>query len=245
MGQLNKLIIKEGFSLLGKYIMSLVMAIIVVFSLTFVFASACTEELGYTVYGTDEAGVTQELYTHMHADGDDTRLQEYKDSGVAVQTVSIYSDFQGAPYAVMLILSQICTLGTLFMLIYGKVYYMGDKDYNKVSFNRIEYDRFKGLKIGIVPAVFCFMIYLLLVLSKLGVLGDIALVVYRFANYHLFAYNQLIFGDTSVATELGWGSVIAAALSVVIVPLLSQLCYALGYKRIDVFEKMVFKKKKG
>lgn len=150
---------------------------------------------------------------------------------------------EGVAYVIMMLISEICALGTLVLFINGKVYYIGDSDANKVNFGRIEYDKFKGLKMGIVPAIFALISYIVLILGKIGVLGETALVIFRFANYHLVAYNDLIIGNTSKLADLSWLSVAAAFLNVIIVPIIAHVCYTLGYKRINLFEKVVFKKK--
>lgn len=150
---------------------------------------------------------------------------------------------EGAAYVIMMVICQICALGTLALFINGNAYYIGDSDSNKVQFGRMKYDKLKGLKLGIVPAVFALISYIVLILGKLGIVGDIALVIFRFANYHLVGYNQLIFGNESNAAELSWMSIAAALLCVIIVPLISHICYTLGYKRINLFERLVFKKK--
>ncbi len=148
------------------------------------------------------------------------------------------------PYTVMLIIAELCSLGTLVLFMNGKVYYIGDADANKVQFGRIEYDKFKGLKLGIVPAIFAFITWVILLLGKLGVIArDWAYLIFNFSNYHLFGYNQLIFNRSTNLETISWFGIFAALLTVVLVPIITQICYTLGYKRINLFEKVVFKKK--
>ncbi len=170
-----------------------------------------------------------------------------------IVTVSLYMIFAaisesgdnvtGAGYVVMLILSAFCSLGTLVLFINGKLFYIGDSDANKVQFGRIEYDKYKGLKLGIVPAVFALVSYIVLILGKLGIVGRWSTVFFNFTNYHLFAYHQLIFGGNINTSNMSWLSIAAASLTVFLVPLICHACYTLGYKRINLFERVVFKKK--
>ena len=153
------------------------------------------------------------------------------------------TDVKGASYVVMLILSAFCSLGTLVLFINGKLFYIGDSDANKVHFGRIEYDKFKGLKLSIVPAVFALASYVVLILGKLGILGSWSFVLFNFTNYHLFAYHQMIFGGSMNIAELSWPSIAAASFTVFLVPIICHVCYTLGYKRINLFERVVFKKK--
>ena len=152
-------------------------------------------------------------------------------------------DVTGVRYAVMLVLSAFCSLSTLVLFINGKVFYIGDSDANKVQFGRIEFDKFKGLKLGVVPAVFALISYIVLILGKLGIVGAWASVLFNFTNYHLFAYHQLIFGGNNNIADMSWPSIAAASLTIFLVPLICHVCYTLGYKRINLFEKVVFKKK--
>ncbi len=238
-------IMKTGFSLLGKYVLCLIMSLIIVISFLVIFSTAFSSQIGYTAYTVDENGVTTELYTHYLDEGEDTKKKEYEDKGVELQTINLYKDFEGAPHTAMLIISQICTLGTFVMLFYSKVYYIGDSDANKVAFNRITFDILKGAKLGIIPSIIPLITFLLLVLGKLGIFESFALVVYRLANYHIYSYNQLIFKDIARISEVGWGSIAASLLSVILPMLVCEACYLMGYKRINIFEKLVYKKKKG
>lgn len=149
----------------------------------------------------------------------------------------------GVPYVIMLILSEICSLGTLIVFLNGKIYYIGDSDANKVHFGRIEYDKFKGLKMGIAPAVLALGTYIVLVLGKLGIIKDYAYMIFNLANYHLYGYHQMIFGGNNKLSEISWLSIAAAFLTVILVPLTTHICYTLGYKRINLGEKLMFKKK--
>lgn len=149
---------------------------------------------------------------------------------------------EGVPYVVMMVIAEICSLGTLVLFINGKVYYIADSDANKVRFGRIEPDKWRGLKMSVVPAVFALCTYVALILGKVGILGDGALAFFRFTNYHLIALNQILFGGKTSFAEVGWGAVAAAFLTVVLVPVICHISYTLGFKGINVAEKLVFKK---
>jgi len=149
---------------------------------------------------------------------------------------------EGVAYVVMVIIAEICSLGTLVLFMNGKVYYIADSDANKVRFGRIESDKFKGLKMSVVPAAFALGTYIALILGKIGILGDGALAFFRTTNYHLYAYNQILFGGKTTFSEIGWGSIAAAALTVIVVPVICHISYTLGFKGVNVAEKLVFKK---
>ncbi len=240
---MDKQTVRLNFSILLKYLICLTMAIIIYFALSFVFTSLGTTQTGYTVYGLNEQDEVIELYTHKLSDGEDALLKQYEDEGREIRVVNTYSKLASGPKAVMLIICQICTLGTLVMFLYPVTYNMGDSDGNKVQFGRMQYDRFKGLKMGIASALFSLITYMVLILGKAGFIGELSLAVFRFANYHLVAYNELVIGSTTKLADIGWLGVLAAFLNVIVVPIICHICYTLGYKRINLFEKMVFIKK--
>ena len=152
---------------------------------------------------------------------------------------------KGAANIVMLILSEVCSLGTMLLFINGTVFYIGDSDANKVQFGRIEYDKWKGLKISILPAVPGLATYIVLLLGKLGVLGNWSWTLFNLCNYHLYGYHQLIFGGrVENVQNISWLSMVGALLAVVLVPIICHVCYTLGYKRINLFERFVYKKDK-
>lgn len=242
---MNNELWKVSFAIFGKTVFCLLLSIIMVMSLSFIFSTIATENVGYDAYITDENGKNVKVYSYYHDSGEDTEKAKYEEQGKEIITVNIRSKFKGAPYAAMLVLSQICTLGTLILFINGKIYYIGDSDANKVQFGRIQYDRFKGFKLGLVSAIFYAVLYFCLLLGKIGLLGDGSLLAFRFGNYHIYSFVQILFGSESSVAKISIIAVILAALSIVIVPLICQFCYVMGYKRINLFEKLVFKGKKG
>ncbi len=150
---------------------------------------------------------------------------------------------EGVPRAIMLIIMQVCSLGTLILFMNGKVYYIADSDANKVRFGHIKPDRYKGLKFSVIPTVVALASYLCLLLGKLGIMGEFAYTIFNVSNYHLFGYHQFIFGGTHDLAKIGWPSIAAASLTVFLVPVICHISYTLGYKGINVAEKLVFKKK--
>ena len=96
---------------------------------------------------------------------------------------------------------------------------------------------------GIAPAVFALISYIFLVLGKFGILSDWSYLIFNLSNYHLYGYHQLIFKGAVHISNISWLSIVGAFLTVILVPIISQVCYTLGYKRINLFERFVFKKK--
>jgi hypothetical protein len=148
----------------------------------------------------------------------------------------------GLPRIIMLIIMQICSLGTVILFMNGKVYYIADSDANKVRFGRIAEDKYKGLKFSLFPTVLALISYVVLILGKLGIVKN-GYTIFNLLNYHLFGYHEFIFGGVKNAAEIGWGGIIAASLTVFLIPVICHISYTLGFKRINVAERLVFKKK--
>lgn len=237
--------LKINLSLFMRYFVCLIMVFLVHISFITIFTIASTKDIGYDVYAVNsETGRQEKLYTHYYADGEDARLEELEDSDTEFSTIVIRSAFEGAPYTACMIISQIFSLLIFILIVPSKLYKFGDSDANKVSFGRETEDLTRGLKYGIGPVIANLASYVVLILTKLGVIGDVGLSVFKLSNYHLFGYLQLVFGKSTTIDAVGWGAIVLALLPLVLTAVSCALSYIFGYKRINLYDKLVFKNKK-
>jgi hypothetical protein len=143
---------------------------------------------------------------------------------------------------------------TLFgMLIYWAIvsstaWRFGNKDLNKVHFKHIEYDPWKGTKIGLMASIPIFAVNLLLVLAHfidMGVVTTYGLVAYRLLNPHVMIFINLVIGEgpKTVADVSLWQLIISFVFTLCL--LASVISgYILGYKDIIFADKIIYKKKK-
>lgn len=236
--------LKPGGRLIVNYIACLMMSFMVFLSIMMLFSAANTQKIGYTVsYLDEETREYHELYTHYLADGDDAKWDEYQAQGYQLISQSLRSEMSRGANVASLLLSELFTILIYIFMFYSPMYRLGDADANKVSFNRMAYDRWRGFKIGMVPASINLVAYILLILSKLGVIADGYYAVFRLLNCHLFGLLRLAIGNVGLTSQVNWFVVILLLLTVLLTPAACQLFYLLGYKRINLYEKIVYKRK--
>ena len=138
----------------------------------------------------------------------------------------------------------ICSILTLLLLAafpYSVMWTQGDKDNNSVHFGHMAEDKLRGLKVGALAAIPSAAAYILLILSKLGVLLPNYYAFYRFMNVPFMPILDRLTGGTALMTaEISWGAIAAMLMTVVFVPLLAHVGYWLGYKEISLVERFIY-----
>ena len=233
-----------GTKIFLKYIICLLLSVITFFSFVFLFSQTATEKLGYKVYIYNQETESYEFgYDYYYADGEDKKLNDIVANDIEYEQVTIRTEFKGAPYYITLSVAQLFTLASFVAMTYATMYQKGDSDKNKVLFKRQEPDVWFGFKAGMLTAALLLIIYVGLILSKLGVIPDEYLGVFRTANYYIYFIVKLIIGDAVLTSQVGWVNIILCGITVLIVPFICQLFYFFGYKQIKIVDKLVYKKK--
>lgn len=236
--------IKPGLKIFFKLIICIFLSVITFFSFIFIFSQTATEKIGYQVFVYDEKEESYKYsYEHLFDNGEDSRLEQLNKDEIKYQKVDIRSDFVGIEYYITMTISQLFVLAAFVATISGQMYRQGDSDRNKVSFNRMKPNIWYGFKVGMLTAGVLMVIYILLILSRFGILPNEFLGAFVFANYHLFFIIKLIIGSATLTSELSVLSLILCGLTVFVVPLTCELFYYLGYKQVNLIEKIVYKKK--
>jgi hypothetical protein len=234
--------LKLGFNILGKYIVCIVMCFFITFSFIAIFSMLTLEMVGYeaAVFENKEATEPTEQYIHYYSDGDDTKKAELEKQGKIVVTREFAGEFSGSPYIVCHIIAQAVSLVIFIMVVPHTLYKQGRSDANAVSCGRMEEDKLRGLKAGLVPSALSLASWGALLCAKVGVF-PIGLQVYSFANYHMFGYQKLIFGNVTSAANIGVTGLILALVPTLLILGSCVITYLLGYKDINLYEKAVYK----
>lgn len=236
--------LKPGFKVFLKFLICFFLAIMTFFSFVFIFSQVSTEEIGYKLFTYNEQTERYEYsYDFFYSDGEDEQLNELKKNGTKYELVKIRSEFKGATYNITMSIAQIFVLTAFCFMIYGSMYHRGDSDYNKVSFNRMSPNIWYGFKVGLLTGSPLLIVYIGLILSKLGIITDKFIGVFRTANYYLYFIVKLKIGDATLTSQLSWIRIILCGITVFIVPLVCELFYYMGYRQINIIEKIVYKKK--
>lgn len=198
--------------------------------------------VGYRVYELDESGEHNRLVTeHYYTEGEDVNAKIPLKEGQSVYTIRQTSKTAARNTG---IISSIFTLIIFGSFPYNMLWNIGSKERNYVNFERLDKDILFGLKVGVIATIPSALLYILLVLGKLGVLSDAIIRWHRIINTPYIPYIDAVEGGVKVASELSVTSLLAVAVPLLFVPLVCSVGYILGYRQISVRERLVYKKSK-
>lgn len=234
---------KVAVSCAVRYIITALLTFFIYLSVTVVMVGLFTQNIGYTVYSIED-GKTTEEYRYFYADGEDTRYAELEAKGLELQKVETRAALEGKPKFFCDAITQLLGAVILFAFLYKHLWRLGDSDRNLViTGNGIE-DKLRGLKIGLIANIPIYLSYVIFLLAKSGILEGEWYAVFRFLNFPQFSLINALYGQaTSTAVNISWTNAILGALTFVVIPLFTTVTYILGYKRINIGERLVYKKK--
>lgn len=230
--------IKGGAALFLKILVVMLMTFFLSMSTSILCVAGFTDVIGYTVYGAKEEDESAtELYTYYYADGEDTKEDEYVENGYKITNrIKIRSDLKGTGKIIYSVGTQSIVVIILFAFIYSQLWKKGNKDFQNVKLGRVTEDKLRGLKIGLIASLPQLISFFCLFIPKFKT------AFYKIANYHFFITNDAIIGDVKLAGDLQITKFLLLFLPIIVVPVLSTVSYIIGYKDINISEKIIYKK---
>lgn len=231
---------KIATSISIRYYVAALITFFVYLSVSVVATGAFTKVNGYTAYNTDSGEL---LYHYYYSEGEDNKLAEFEAQGIKVSTVPLRSEVSGGAKIFTDVTGQAIGGLVLIGFIYSAVYKLGDSDANLAQFNHKELDKLRGLKIGFLAVIPSFVAWLVAAIAKLGVISGSWYALFRFMSYQTFTLINAIFGQKTSTTDIiSWGQLLIGLTVLLIPPIISQICYMMGYKRINLTSKLFVKK---
>ena len=245
-------IFKNGFKLCGSLIIASIISIFLCISMNVIISAMFTSEIGYQafVYETEESTEPIAKYEYFYTDkdgdgkddGTDVKMQEYEDKDYIVTTVKLRSTLTGTSKAVFLISTQILSMIMVIAFASNSPYKQGFKDSNMVKIGHAKSDLLKGLKIGLIGNIPFFAITILMIVLAVGIAPGFRTVWYAFLSGHFYSLIMWITGGVLTVGEISTMQYVCLALVQFIVPVISCVAYILGFKEINLAEKLVYKK---
>lgn len=231
---------KTGIQVWLRLIFASILCFIVWLSIDAMGLSFMGEISGYEIYQYDENGENPQLViSHTYAVGEDREAEiELAENQVITKTRSMSSRDR----AIIGVISSIFTLLIYGIFPYNMLWNLGSHDENYVQLGRLQKDIYFGLKVGLVASIPAMILYLLLILGKLGAFPSVILKWHRLINTPFIPYIDAVEMGAKTATELSVGSLLAVGATLLFVPILCCLGYYLGYRQISIRERMVYKK---
>lgn len=235
-------LLKRSFKLYGLMIVASFMCFILVMSFNVIGTVFFTNEIGYTMYGSEKEGEElKELYVHYYEDGDDEKKQEYVDKGYKLSEIVIRSQIDKKTGMIYDIITQVFLIFMAGVFVYNNLWNLGNKDKKAVKHGQKE-DLLKGLKVGGIVMLPSVVLLTVLTVGKATFAKDISIALFAFLNTHLYEAIILISDGGGLFSTLAVWQIVCYYALFLILPAIATVAYILGYKDVIVSEKIVFKK---
>ena len=235
---MNKQDFKHAASIYGLTVFAFVMCAILYMSISFIFTALGTHVIGYTTYELQDSGKYAEVSSYEFADGED------KTAPAAAENQRIVSDYSKLSKGTEIsqnVITQVFMAVIFSILIYNKIGALGKRDGDDFRFNGKPIDKNRGLKIGLVAAIPSFILYLVLVISKLVSYDLFAM--YKFLNITFRPIIDLIAGSAIYIHELSFFVILAMIIIVLILPAICAAEYRVGFNDEAILNKLLYKNK--
>lgn len=224
----------------GRTVLATIMSVIVYVSITFLFLAMGTRTVGYQIYELGADGQWEQVgdpYYYQEGEGPvpDIELEDNQ------KTEPVRSELSAGMLVTCKTISQIFTLFLLLMMPYGIMKERGEKDGNLTRFEHKSADVWRGLRVGLFASIPSFLLYIVFVVSQCMPEPTTTVTsMFRLANYAYTPILDWLLPQQTGITVLG---AVGSFLLLLLVPAICALGYYFGYKRINLMERLVYRKK--
>ena len=210
-----------------------VMCFIIYLSITTVFISAGTANIGYKTYEINEKGEKVITSEHYFTDGETVSYPE-KDY------IAIRSELSTPLRVVKDVISQAMMFALFVFFLYKPVSEIGGKDRTNVDYSGAKQDLWHGVKIGLLATVPSLALYLVLIYAYVNNINLLQIEYY--GNYIFMPILQNITGGVKTLSEMPVWSFAALFFTRLVLPAVCGVLYILGFKKIILHDKFMYKK---
>lgn len=134
-------------------------------------------------------------------------------------------------------------------IIYMAAWRCGSREQNYVHFGHMKEDLWRGTKIGLIAIAPYSICFVLMLLSKAGILPNLLWIIRIVYAPFVVLFNLLVPNVTAAGTgvsidEISYLGIFLASLLQLYVPLVTGIAYRLGYKGISLYQKLIYQNKK-
>jgi hypothetical protein len=169
-------------------------------------------------------------------------MEEYEDKDYIVETQKKRSDLKDSGMAIFLIVTQLLCMIMVVSFASTASYKQGFKDSNMVRLGHKKKDMLKGFKIGLIGNVPFFAVAIFMIAATCGLAPGFKTSWYAFISGHFYSFIVWITNGAQTLGEVGVLQHVVLVLLQFIVPVISCVAYILGFKEINLTEKLVYKK---
>ncbi len=198
-----------------------------------------TNTKGVYINTTDDKGnVSQEIYyLKENETTNDIKLKENQSLGGEIST-----ERKPAITIMSGVIEQLVLFWILYLANTVAIREYSRKHRYAHTLNGKPFDKYRGLKLGLLASIPFFIVYLLLVIGKATDCNAL-FKIYRALSWQTMPMMKLFcFGNPSSISVIGWGSVALCSLCWAVLPLVSQVVFLIGADDGNLYNKIVYKK---
>lgn len=239
-------IFKSSRKLCGSLIVVAILSFFLCVSLSVICNIAFTEKSGYiaNVYAADSKDGDQPItqYEYYFADGDDAKKEEYEKQGYVIETITLRSELSGVGKVVFYGVTQLLAIVIMLSFVASQLYEQGFKDSNMVRTGHQNSDMLKGLKIGFIANIPFYLTFAAAVVMSLGVLPQFRTFWYALFTGQFYPTIQFISTGAETLGDLNAVQLLLMLALQLIVPIAAEIAYIIGFKGINISDKIIYKK---
>ena len=218
-----------------RMVISTILCVFMYCSVSIISLGVLGENVGYRIYDTDGALIEEAIY----AAGEEKKSSEDLPSDQYIEQIrEVPAGVQTGVDVVV----QIMMLLIVGAFPYGMLWSLGDRDSNGVRFHHKKYQPLRGLIIGSIANIPYFLLYILLFLSKAGVITPGYLGIFRLVHLPFLPYiNMVLNSSLTLTPEASVWQLIGILPVVLVIPVVCCGAYILGFKQISLHERATYK----
>lgn len=230
---------KKTLLIAGKVLLRVVLAsvlcAILYFSMLTIATGLFSNVVGYQMYDVE----TETAQNYYFADGvsqDD--VPESTDEVVVTALREVPKDTENTFHAI----SQIMMLIVMAIFPYHILWEFGNHDDTKVRYKGQRPDPLRGYRVGALASIPYFVLWVLLLLTKFGIMPEGYTLVYRIATIPFMPFVNWMTANGMLQDTAVW-QLFVLLLMVAYLPVVCGVSYQLGHNQFSIHEHLVFSKK--
>ena len=235
---------KRTLGVSGKVLLRLVLAtvlcVILYFSMMFIATGMFSNVIGYQIHEENENKEIVLVKEHIYEDGEEHLTKaDIEDN----QVLTALREVPPATLKVFNVLSQIVMLIVFAIFPYHILWEFGNRDDTKVRYKGQRPDPWRGFRVGGFAMVPYALLWVLLLMTKFGVMPTGYVEAYRWINIPFMPFINWVTSNGDLQNTAVWQLLLLLPI-LLFIPVVCGIAYRMGHNQFSIREHMVFAKKK-
>ena len=222
-----------------RVILATVLCAILYFSMLTIATGLFSDVVGYQIFEVKENDDTELIEEHYYEPGEKPINEADIDDN---QTIIALREVAPDTLAVFQVISQIMMLIILAIFPYHILWEFGNRDDTRVRYKGQRPDPIRGYRIGFFASVPYLILWVLLLLTKYGIMPTGYTQVYRLATFAFWPFVNWLTSNGNLQETALW-QLLLLLLTVVYLPVVCGISYQMGHQQFSIREHLVFAKK--